>query len=259
MPGVVFDDNRKYKLSKKIVHRLVTIDDTTKINNMKFTYYGQSCFCIEVKGRKILFDPFISGNPLAKHIDIKSIEADYIFVSHGHVDHVLDLVEIAKNTGALCVGAAEVAGWLNKQGIEKAHPLNHGGPVNFDFGKVRAVNAIHSSSFPDGSYAGNPLGYVFNTEEGDFYFAGDTALTLDMQLIPFWAKLSFAILPIGGNYTMDVPDAIRASDFIECGKIIGVHYNTNELIKIDTQKAVEEFKNKNKELLLPGIGETIDV
>jgi len=227
---------------------------------MKYTYYGQSCFAIELKGKKILFDPFISGNPLAKHIDVNSIEADFIFVSHGHTDHILDLVTIAKRTGALCVGAAEVADWLTeKQGVEKAHPLNHGGPVAFEFGKVRAVNAIHSSSFPDGTYAGNPLGFVFNTDEGDFYFAGDTALTLDMQLIPFWAKLKFAILPIGGNYTMDVPDAIRAADFIECNKIIGVHYNTFDLIKINTEEAIAAFAAKNKQLLLPAIGETIEV
>lgn len=227
---------------------------------MKYTYYGQSCFLIEVKGKKILFDPFISGNPLAKHIDVNSIEADFIFISHGHTDHILDLVPIAKRTGALCVGAAEVADWLTeKQGVEKAHPLNHGGPVAFEFGKARAVNAIHSSSFPDGTYAGNPLGYVFNTDEGDFYFAGDTALTMDMQLIPSWAKLKFAVLPIGGNFTMDVPDAIRAADFIECNQVIGVHYNTFGLIKINTEEAVAAFAAKNKQLLLPAIGETIEL
>jgi len=226
---------------------------------MKFTYYGQSCFVVEISNKKILFDPFIKHNPLAKNINIDEIEADYIFLSHGHGDHMADLVEIAKRTNAMCVGAAEVATWFGKNGIEKTHPLNPGGPVSFDFGKVRGVNAIHSSSFPDGSYAGNPLGFVFTSNESNFYFAGDTALTMDMQLIPRWTKLNFAIMPIGGNYTMDAADAIIAADFVQCDTVVGVHYNTFDLIKIDTEKAVADFKAANKTLLLPAIGETINI
>ncbi len=226
---------------------------------MKLTYYGQSCFAVEVNKNKILFDPFIKPNPLAKNIKVDEIEADYIFLSHGHTDHIADLVEIAKRTKAMCVGAAEIAGWFKKNGIEKTHPLNQGGFINFDFGKVRGVSAIHSSSFPDGSYAGNPLGFVFTTDEGNFYFAGDTALTMDMQLIPRWAKLNFSVLPIGGNYTMDVADAIIAADFVQCNTIVGVHYNTFDLIKIDTEKAIADFKAAGKTLLLPKVGETINV
>ena len=196
---------------------------------------------------------------MAKHINVDEIKPDYIFLSHGHGDHVADAIAIAKKSGATCVGAAEVAGWLSKNGIEKVHPLNHGGPIAFDFGKVRAVNATHSSSFPDGSYAGNPLGFVFTTDAGNFYYAGDTGLTMDMQLIPRWAKLDFAVLPIGGNYTMDVADAIIAAEFINCNTIVGVHYNTFEIIKIDTGKALADFKAAGKTLLLPAIGETVDV
>jgi L-ascorbate metabolism protein UlaG (beta-lactamase superfamily) len=214
---------------------------------------------VNVNGKKILFDPFITPNPYAKHINVDEIQPDYIFLSHGHGDHVADAVAIAKETGATSVAAAEVAGWLGKNGIEKVHPLNHGGPIAFDFGKVRAVNATHSSSFPDGSYAGNPLGFVFTTDAGNFYYAGDTALTMDMQLIPRWAKLDFAVLPIGGNYTMDVADAIIAAEFINCSTIVGVHYDTFDIIKIDKGKAVEDFKAAGKTLLLPAIGETIDV
>ena len=221
---------------------------------MKLTYYGQSCFLVEINGKKILFDPFIKPNPLAKHISVDEIEADFIFLSHGHGDHLSDLLYIAKKTGATCVGAAEVAGWFGKNGIQKIHPLNHGGPGEFDFGKVRAVNAIHSSSFPDGSYAGNPLGFVFTTPEGNFYYAGDTALTMDMQLIPRWASLDFSVLPIGGNYTMDVADAIIAAEFVNCNTVVGVHYNT-----FDTEKAVADFKAAGKTLLLPAIGETITI
>ena len=226
---------------------------------MKFTYYGQSGFSVEIKGKKILFDPFIKQNPLAKHIDTKSIQADYLFISHGHGDHTADAIELGKQTNAMCVASAEIADWFGNNGIKKVHPLNPGGPVQFDFGKVRAVNAIHSSSFNDGSYAGNPLGFVFTTDEGNFYFAGDTALTMDMQLIPRFTKLNFSVMPIGGNYTMDVSDAIIAADFVQCDKVVGVHYNTFDLIKIDKEKAVEEFKAAGKNLLLPAIGDTIEV
>jgi L-ascorbate metabolism protein UlaG (beta-lactamase superfamily) len=226
---------------------------------MKLTFYGHGTYSVEVNGKTLLFDPFFTGNPTAKNIDIQTIKADYIFVTHGHGDHTGDLVEMAKRTGAQCVAAAEVVGWLNRNGVEKAHPVNHGGPVTFDFGKVRAVNAIHSSSFSDGSYAGNPLGFVFTTPGGNFYAAGDTALTMDMQLIPLWAKLDLAILPIGGNYTMDPADAVHAADFVKCNRIVGVHYNTWPMIAIDTDKAKADFAAAGKELILPKPGETIQL
>jgi len=226
---------------------------------MKLTYYGHACFSIEINGKKILFDPFISGNELAKDIDINTIEADYIFVSHGHGDHTADLVSIAQRTGATCVAAAELAGWLGKQGIKNNMPMNHGGPISFDFGKARGVNAIHSSSLPDGTYAGNPLGFVFTTTAGNFYFAGDTALTMDMQLIPLWANVDFAIMPIGGHFTMDTADALHATGFVKTKKVIGVHYDTFGYIKVDKEKAVADFAAAGVSLLLPAIGETIDV
>jgi L-ascorbate metabolism protein UlaG (beta-lactamase superfamily) len=226
---------------------------------MKFTFYGHASFLVEINGKKLLFDPFISPNPQAKDIDIDKIEADYIFISHGHGDHIADVVSIAKRTRATCVAAAEIAGWLQKQGVEKAHGMNHGGPISFDFGTARGVNAVHSSSLPDGTYAGNPLGFVFNTSEGDFYYAGDTALTMDMQLIPKFAKLKFAILPIGSNFTMDAADAVIAADFVQTTQVIGVHYDTFPPIKIDKAQATELFKAAGKQLLLPAIGETIEL
>jgi L-ascorbate metabolism protein UlaG (beta-lactamase superfamily) len=226
---------------------------------MKLTFFGHASFSIEVMGKTLLFDPFISPNPAAKTIDISSLKADYIFLSHGHGDHIADAVAIAKNTGAKCVGAAEVEGWLNKNDVTNTHGMNHGGFINFDFGRVKGVNAIHSSSFPDGSYAGNPMGFVFNTAEADFYYSGDTALTMDMQLIPSWANLKFSVLPIGGNFTMDVQDAVKAAEFIKCDRIIGVHYDTFPPIKIDTESAVKVFEKAGKKLLLPKIGETIEV
>jgi L-ascorbate metabolism protein UlaG (beta-lactamase superfamily) len=226
---------------------------------MKLTFYGHATFSIEFGGKTILFDPFFSGNPAVKNVNIDKIKADYIFLTHGHGDHTGDVLAIAKNTGAVCVAAAEIAGWLGKNGVEKVHPVNHGGPSTFDFGKARAVNAIHSSSLSDGSYAGNPLGFVFTTSAGNFYVAGDTALTMDMQLIPLWAKLDFSVMPIGGNYTMDVADAIHAADFVKCGKVVGIHYNTWPIIGIDTEKAKADFTAAGKKLLLPGSGETIEL
>lgn len=224
---------------------------------MKFTYYGQSCFAIEVAGKKLLFDPFISGNPLAQHIDINTIEADYILVSHGHGDHVADLVAIAKRTGATVIGAYEVVSWAMAQGVEKGHHMNFG-PFRFDFGMVRYVPAAHSSSMPDGSNGGVAGGFVISTAAGNFYFAGDTSLMLDMQLIPkYYAKLDFAMLPVGGNFTMDAADAVIAAEFIACNKIIGVHFDTFAPIKIDHDAAKKLFADAGKELILPAIGEEI--
>jgi L-ascorbate metabolism protein UlaG (beta-lactamase superfamily) len=227
---------------------------------MKLTYYGHACFLVEVQGKKILFDPFISPNELTKGIvSADDIACDYILISHGHGDHIADAVSIAKRTGATCVAAYEVYEWLTKQGVEKAHPMNTGGKWKFDFGTVRCVTAHHSSGLPDGSYGGNPMGFVVQTEEGNFYYSGDTALTLDMQLIPRWSKLSFAILPIGDNFTMDAEDATVAAGFCGASRVVGVHYDTFGFIKIDHDSAKASFATAGIELLLPAIGESIEL
>lgn len=223
---------------------------------MKYTYYGQSCFLLETSSAKLLFDPFISGNPLAKDIDVEKIEADYILVSHGHGDHVADLVAIAKRTNAKVICMPEIAGWLQKQGVTDIHDMNIG-KFKFDFGTVRMVAATHSSSLPDGSYGGNPAGYVLDIDGLQIYFAGDTGLTVEMKLLAELYKLEYAILPIGGNYTMDADDAAIAADYINCNKIIGVHYDSFPVIEIDKYTAEEIFKRAQKTLLLPSIGETI--
>ncbi len=224
---------------------------------MKLTFFGHACFLVEAGGKKILFDPFITGNELAKDIDINSIHADYILLSHGHGDHVADALAIAQRCDATIVGAPEVTGWFAAQGHSKSHQMNFGGSWQFDFGKVKYVQAQHSSSMPDGSYGGNPGGFVVTTAEGNFYYAGDTALMMDMQLIPRYAKLDFAVLPIGDNFTMGIDDAVIAADFIQCSKIVGIHYDTFGYIKIDTAEAKQKFAAAGHTLLLPGIGETI--
>jgi len=225
---------------------------------MKYTYFGQSCFLLETATVKLLFDPFIKGNPLAKDIDVDKIEADYILVSHGHGDHVADLVDIAKRTGAKVICMPEIAAWLQKQGVTNIHEMNIG-KFKFDFGSVRMVTATHSSSLPDGSYGGNPAGFVLELDGKQIYFAGDTGLTLDMKLLAELYQLEYAIMPIGGNYTMDAEDATIAADYVNCHKVIGVHYDSFPVIAIDKYTATEIFKRAQKQLLLPEIGETIEL
>jgi L-ascorbate metabolism protein UlaG (beta-lactamase superfamily) len=221
---------------------------------MKVTYYGHACFSALAGNRTLLFDPFITGNELARSVDVNKIAADYIFISHGHQDHLADAVAIARRTGATVVSNYEVTVWFNKQGIPKTHPLNHGGGRQFDFGRVKFVNAIHSSGLPDGTYGGNPGGFVIESPEGNFYFSGDTALTMDMKLIGESTRLTFAVLCIGDNFTMGVDDAVKAAEFVRCDEILGVHYDTFPPIKIDHEQAVEKFKaaHKRLHLLLPG-------
>lgn len=225
---------------------------------MKITYYGHSCFRIETDGKHLLFDPFISPNELAKDIDVDSIPADYILLSHGHEDHVADAVSIAKRTGATVVAAFEVATWMGEQGIENVHPMNHGGSWKFDFGTVKMVSAVHSSVLPDGTYGGNPAGFVLKADK-NVYFAGDTALTLDMQLIPRYAELDLAILPIGDNFTMGVEDAITAAELVQAKRIMGVHYDTFGYIEIKHEQAKEAFAKTGKTLELVTIGDTLEV
>ena len=226
---------------------------------MQLTFYGHACFAVEVEGKKLLFDPFISPNEKASAINVDGIEADYILISHGHEDHIADVESIAKRTGAKLISNFEIITWFGKKGIENGHPMNHGGSWEFDFGTVKYVNAVHTSSFPDGSYAGNPGGFVITSKGKTFYYAGDTALTMDMKLIGEYEKLDFAVLPIGDNFTMGVKDAVIAADFIDCNKIVGIHYDTFGYIEIDHAKAINEFSKKGKELMLLEIGETIEL
>jgi L-ascorbate metabolism protein UlaG (beta-lactamase superfamily) len=221
---------------------------------MKVTYYGHACFAAQVANKTLLFDPFITGNELAKAIDVQTVPADYILISHGHADHMADAAAIAKRTGATIVSNYEVTVWFNQQGLPKTHPLNHGGGWRFDFGRVKFVNAVHSSSLPDGTYGGNPGGFVIESAEGNFYYSGDTALTMDMKLIGESTRLTFAALCLGDNFTMGIDDAIKAAEFVRCHEILGLHYNTFPPIRIDPPAAIEKFKaaHQRLHLLLPG-------
>ncbi|OJU27128.1 MAG: hydrolase [Sphingobacteriales bacterium 41-5] len=225
---------------------------------MKFTYYGQSCFQIELNEKIFLFDPFISGNELAKEIDINSLRADYILVSHGHEDHNLDILPIAKNTGALVISNFEIIAWLQLQGVSNVHPMNFGS-YDFEFGTLTYMQAQHSSSLADSTYAGAAGGFILKSEHGNFYYSGDTSLMLDMQLVPYYAKIDVAILPVGGNFTMNVRDALKATEFIQCDNVVGVHFDTFGYIKIDHVASIKLFEQAGKKLLLPEIGKTYEL
>jgi len=225
---------------------------------MKITFYGHASLGIEVSGKHILVDPYISHNPKASHININDLKADFILLTHAHGDHILDVEYIASRTNAVIVSNAEIAGYYGKKGFQ-SHPMNHGGSWNFDFGKLKYVSAIHSSSFPDGTYGGNPGGFVIEGEHKNIYIAGDTALTMDMKLIPMRTQLDLAILPIGDNFTMDIEDAIVASDFVACDKILGIHYDTFGYIEINHEQAIKKFFDKGKDLMLLEIGSFIEL
>lgn len=214
---------------------------------------------METGGASILFDPFISPNPLAAEVDMDAIGADHIFVSHGHDDHIHDCVELAERTGALVVSNFEICNWLKAKGLKNLHAMNTGGRWTFPFGTVKAVTAQHSSGLPDGSYGGNPLGFVFKTAECNFYYAGDTALTLDMQLIPSFVPPDLALLPIGDNFTMGFEDAARAAMMIQCRRIIGLHFDTFAPIRINKEMATSHFNKLGLELILPEIGSSIEL
>ncbi len=227
---------------------------------MKITYLGHATLLIKANGKKLIVDPFISGNPLAKDkFMVENIEADYILVTHAHQDHVLDVQDIAEaNPTARLISNFEIVTYFSKYGID-GHPMNHGGSWDFDFGRVTMVNAWHSSSFADGTYGGNPAGFVIESANKAIYIAGDTGLAMDMKLIPLFAKLDLAVLPIGDNFTMGIESAAVAADFVECNRVLGYHYDTFGYIEIDHQKAKDTFAKAGKDLILLPIGDSIEV
>jgi L-ascorbate metabolism protein UlaG (beta-lactamase superfamily) len=225
---------------------------------MQLTYYGHSCFTVTSNGTTILFDPFISPNPLAKDIDSSKIKADYIFVSHAHEDHVADLISLARQTHATVVANFEIITWVENQGYAKVHPMNFGTRV-FEFGTVHMVPAAHSSAFVDGSNGGSPGGFIVKTQEGSFYYSGDTSLTAEFTMMAHYGKLDTLILPIGGNFTMNVEESIIASDILQCNTVIGVHFDTFGYIVIDKEEAKSKYTAAGKTLHLLDIGASISI
>ncbi len=226
---------------------------------MKITYYGHASLGIETNGKHFIVDPFITANPLAKHIDIDSLKADYILLTHAHQDHVLDVEAIAARTGATVICNAEMSYYYEKKGL-KVVGMNTGGKMELDGIKIKSTIAFHSSSFADGTYGGNPNGYILESDDKRIYIAGDTALTREMKLIPkTLGDLDLAIFPIGDYFTMGIEDACTAADFVKCDKVLGYHYDTFPPIKIDALEAKSYFSVREKELILLAIGEDMVV
>lgn len=226
---------------------------------MKITFLGHAALLIETASNRLLVDPFITGNDLARDkVRLQDLDPDFILLTHAHQDHVLDVEAVAQRTGALIISNYEIVSYYQGRGLS-GHPLNHGGAREFDFGWLKYVNAVHTSSFADGTYGGQPGGFLLRSGGKMVYIAGDTALHMDMKLIPLYGKTDLAVLPIGDNFTMGVADAVRAASFVECSRVLGVHYNTFGYITIDTDAAVRAFEQAGKVLLLPDIGETLEV
>jgi len=219
----------------------------------KITWFGHSVIQIETGATTLLIDPFLTGNPAAT-VKAADLAPDVILVSHGHGDHIGDTVELAKRTGATVIANFEIAGWLGKQGVHKTHPMHIGGSSRQPWGRVKLTMALHGSGLPDGSYGGNPCGFLLWLEGKTIYHACDTGLFYDMKLIGE-EGIDLAILPIGDNFTMGPDDALRAVKLLEPKRILPIHYNTFDIIKQDPQSwqsRVQKETTARVSVLQPG-------
>jgi len=220
---------------------------------IKITWLSHSGFWLEIAGKQVLIDPFLSGNPAAP-MPADAVAADFIILTHGHGDHASDTPAIAKRTGATVIGNFEVANWVNAQGVRSTSGHNPGGGMDHGFGRVEFTQAIHSSSMPDGSYGGVACGVIIFADGLTIYHAGDTALFSDMQLIG--AKgIDVALLPIGDVFTMGVEDSIKAINYIQPKFVLPIHYNTFPPIQQDANawaEKVTRHTNAKPIVLQPG-------
>jgi L-ascorbate metabolism protein UlaG (beta-lactamase superfamily) len=225
----------------------------------RLCWLGHACLLVESDGSRLLIDPFLTGNPSAA-TSADKLQADFILVSHGHEDHVGDTVAIAKRTGASVIANYEIAEWFKKQGLSKVHGQQHGGGFHYSFGYVKLTLAFHGSALPDGSYGGNPCGFLFSFKDGTrVYDAADTGLFGDMRLIGE-EGIDLAALPIGDNYTMGPDDALRAVKLISPRQVVPIHYNTWELIAQDAKAWAERVRKETQaEPVVLKPGEWIEV
>ena len=225
--------------------------------SVSLTWHGHGTFSLDVDGTKVVIDPFFAGNNPSAKTAVSDIPADFILQTHGHADHIADTVPLAQRTGALVIANFEIHTWLNAQGVENTHPMNTGGWYTFPFGNVKMTPALHSSSLPDGSYGGDPGGFVVEAGGKRVYFAGDTALFFDMALIGTMG-LDLAVLPIGDNFTMGPYDALLALGYLKPKMVIPGHYNTWPIIEVDEVAWAEKVKAEMEiSVVIPTIDEAI--
>lgn len=224
---------------------------------MKIIYHGHSFVQVENKNHSVLIDPFISGNP-ASIIKPDEIKCDYIILTHGHGDHISDALAVAKKNKATIISSFEIANYAGANGVT-AHPLGIGGGFNFPFGRVKLTIAHHSSSFPDGTYAGNPAGVLLTIEGKTIYHAGDTGLFYDMKLIGEMNKIDMAFFPIGDNFTMGIDDAVKAAEFVNAGVVVPIHYNTFDIINANPEDFKKKVESIGKKCRIINIGESVEL
>ena len=212
--------------------------------SITITWHGHGTYSLKINGTAVVVDPFFAPNNPAARVTADEVAADFILQTHGHGDHISDTVALAKRTGALVIGNFEVCNWINNQGHENTHALNTGGGFDAGFGRVQMTPALHSSGLPDGSYGGDPAGFVLTVSGRKVYVAGDTALFSDMALIGRAEDIDLAIIPIGDNYTMGPDDAVYALDYLKPRVVIPVHYNTWALISQDAQAWAQRVRQE---------------
>ena len=224
---------------------------------LKLTYHGHSCFELEGDGHRIIVDPFINGNAHAK-VKPSQIKVEAVLVSHGHGDHVGDAVEIAKSNGCPVISNYEIALWMEKKGVQ-THPMHIGGSHDFAWGRLKLTPAVHGSALPDGSYGGYPAGFLIWMGGKCVYYSGDTGITSDMSLYGKLHPINLALLPIGGNFTMDASDAVEAASMLQAKQAMPIHYKTFPIIEAEPKEFLDRLVEKGIVPRVCAPGETIEV
>lgn len=211
--------------------------------SISLTWHGHATFSLNINGTRIVVDPFFAGNNPSAKTPVDAVAADFILQTHGHGDHIADTVALARRTGATVIANFEICNWIGAKGHEKVRAMNTGGGYNFPFGRVKMTPALHSSGLPDGSYGGNPGGYLVTAVDKTIYIAGDTALFSDMALIGR-AGIDVAILPVGDNFTMGPDDSVLALEYLQPKIVVPGHYNTWPPIAIDVNAWAEKVRQE---------------